>query len=574
MQNKNTKVFIFSLYFFTPIILFLLLNVTPIFYNNDDWYLNQLISGELTGVPEAHLVHIGYLSGIMLSLLYRFIPIIPWYGLFLFSCGLSSLSLSAYYLSKQFEKVRDKVIFFFTVTILFISFLWIHIIQIQFTTITAFVCGTSLLLFYLSEEDEKVSSFMKQNVPGLILFFISLEIRKESCMMFLPTFFLIAIIKLMKNKKMFQPLLAYGGILLCILFFCLITEKIAYSPSQWNTFLKFSQARANIVDYSEYPDYETHKEVYDSLGITYSSYDALSSHYLILLDKNIDADFMHTMEELSKPATPGIKSILHTFMERHISSSIDRPLNLAVYLIYFIVILLIILKKRWKNFYDIAVIILGRTAIWFYILYINRPVSRITQGIYACELLLLLGIILKNELWKFQHPKKENTILKFPIIILCLLILTFSVKLGAPSIRSVVQYNESRIEFSKSYKEICNYFNEHSNNLYLLDTLSFSYFNESIWSRTPNSASNSVLLGGWIANSPWTDRILRTRGLDSYEKAAVTQDNVYFVFMHTQGLDYDYLEQYLTDKHPNLHLVVSDIVTTSNGLEFYILKAE
>lgn len=574
MQNKNTKVFIFSLYFFTPIILFLLLNVTPIFYNNDDWYLNQLISGELTGVPEAHLVHIGYLSGIMLSLLYRFIPIIPWYGLFLFSCGLSSLSLSAYYLSKQFEKVRDKVIFFFTVTILFISFLWIHIIQIQFTTITAFVCGTSLLLFYLSEEDEKVSSFMKQNVPGLILFFISLEIRKESCMMFLPTFFLIAIIKLMKNKKMFQPLLAYGGILLCILFFCLITEKIAYSPSQWNTFLKFSQARANIVDYSEYPDYETHKEVYDSLGITYSSYDALSSHYLILLDKNIDADFMQTMEELSKPATPGIKSILHTFMERHISSSIDRPLNLAVYLIYFIVILLIILKKRWKNFYDIAVIILGRTAIWFYILYINRPVSRITQGIYACELLLLLGIILKNELWKFKHPKKENTILKFPIIILCLLILTFSVKLGAPSIRSVVQYNESRIEFSKSYKEICNYFNEHSNNLYLLDTLSFSYFNESIWSRTPNSASNSVLLGGWIANSPWTDRILRTRGLDSYEKAAVTQDNVYFVFMHTQGLDYDYLEQYLTDKHPNLHLVVSDIVTTSNGLEFYILKAE
>ena len=92
-------------------ILFRVKDIIPIFFNNDDIFLNQLVSGEYTGNPESHLVHIGYLSSLFISFLYGVMPTVPWYGLYLFGLTYCSIILAISPLYQYFDKKIYKVFF-------------------------------------------------------------------------------------------------------------------------------------------------------------------------------------------------------------------------------------------------------------------------------------------------------------------------------------------------------------------------------------------------------------------------------------------------------------------------------
>lgn len=104
-MSKEKKInFDILLYIFIPLILFAIVDMPFVFYNNDDLYMKQIVSGELTGTPEAHLLHIGYLTGLFLSTLYKLFPPVPWYGILLFSYGYLSIILSIYMCMKHIKK--------------------------------------------------------------------------------------------------------------------------------------------------------------------------------------------------------------------------------------------------------------------------------------------------------------------------------------------------------------------------------------------------------------------------------------------------------------------------------------
>ena len=136
------------------------------------------------------------------------------------------------------------------------------------------------------------------------------------------------------------------------------------------------------------------------------------------------------------------------------------------------------------------------------------------------------------------------------------------------------EHSISRSNFSVAYDELQNYFYENGENLYLLDTNSFSYFTEDVFTKSEASCANTVLLGSWTANSPWTDAVARRFQITSYEEAAVNRDDVYFVFMNTESTGYEYLEHYFQSKYPDSHMKIQDTILTSNGLEFYVLKVQ
>ena len=131
-----------------------------------------------------------------------------------------------------------------------------------------------------------------------------------------------------------------------------------------------------------------------------------------------------------------------------------------------------------------------------------------------------------------------------------------------------------RIYLYQNYREIQSYFNEHEENLYLLDTNNFCNFLEPIFEPSGSSMHNSILLGSWTSNSPWTDYIAENYQITSFETAALTMDNVFFVFFDSGTKEYDYLEQYYQSKYPNSAIRVHDSFKTSMGLEILILKVE
>ena len=116
------------------------------------------------------------------------------------------------------------------------------------------------------------------------------------------------------------------------------------------------------------------------------------------------------------------------------------------------------------------------------------------------------------------------------------------------------------------------YYNCHPENVYLGDTLSFSYFNKDVFADEYPSVGNFVIMGSWTANTEWTDYIAKRYEIDSYEEAAIVQDNVYFVCMNSAETPWQYLADYYAEKYPGSVMEVEEVVETTFGQDFLILK--
>jgi len=574
---------------FLPLLFLWAGDITVTLFNNDDLYLKIIASGEFTGCPDAHLVHIGILTGLLFKGLYTLVPSVPWFGLLLFAYGYLAIYISLYLISCKIKKTVPGVFFFLFWSLVSFAFMWLHLVQLQYTTITALVCAASIVSFYLSEDAQTSREYLKNNILSVLFFFLAIELRDKAAIMFLPTFAFIGLAKCIRDRKLFKPVLAYGATILSIVIVAFGVERIAYSEENLASFEAYNTARENIVDYQGFPDYETHRSDYEALGISYDSYLTMVTRYHLLLDENIDTDFMLEMEALSGSHTFQPGQMWTSFLNRHIGDYMDRPLNLIVYILYFFTVLLLLFSKQRKGLWDVAALFSGRMVIWFYLLYINRPEARVTQGVYMAEFLILLGIITHYDLCLLNKDKKIKFGLRgmwtrikkakqlpqrIVLLLFCATTVFTSVKWGLPHIDMIIRYSRERAYFSCAYREIRTYFYENADNLYLADTNTFSYFTEDAFVSTIPSRANFVLLGSWTANSPWSQSIADAHGITSYERDALVRDDVYFVFLKGDATDYHYMEQYYQSKYPNTYFELCDTVYTSNGLEFHIMQVK
>ena len=69
----------------------------PFIYDiNDDVAMRNVAAGVITGSPDAHLLHIKYLLGLVIAGFYRLLPGFDWYGLALIGIMLFSLVMVLY----------------------------------------------------------------------------------------------------------------------------------------------------------------------------------------------------------------------------------------------------------------------------------------------------------------------------------------------------------------------------------------------------------------------------------------------------------------------------------------------
>lgn len=555
-----------------PLFLMWHFNAKIVFFNNDDLYLGELVSGITTGRPESHLVHIGYLTGFLLSRLYMMVPSTPWYGIFLFTMMYGSIVFAFSVMILKLDKVWQKVLLMISAVYMICSFFFYHLAEIQYTTVTTVVCMTAVVLFVLAENKTNWREYLKANIPGFVFFFLSFNIRDKACIMVLPIFFFIGLIKVLKDKKMFRPVLSYAMCLVAIMALLFGVERIAYSGDEWKEFERYNTAREQVMDYAGFPAYEDNVALYEELGISEQSYVSLATRYQVLLDEHVDADFMEVMAEVSGTDREiDLVQMLRSFVERHLTSYIDRPLNIIVYYMYVAAIVLALLSGKFKALLDVLALFLGRMSVWAYLMYIDRSLPRVTQGIYIVELMVLFAIIIGNCLW--MSEKKRGA--KLPRVVgVCILagMIAICHRWGLPYSTNIYNYNNSQMAYATCYREMREYFNEHGENVYLADMFSFSYFTKDILAKEYPSVGNYVMMGNWVANSPWLDAIAERYQIESYEEAAIMQDNVFFVFIDSEGTSWQYLADYYAEKYPGSVMEVEEVVETTFGQDFLILK--
>ena len=576
-EKKSTKIkwldgmFVFIL---TCLPLFLIwhFNAKIVFFNNDDLYIGELVSGITTGRPESHLVHIGYLTGWILSRLYMLVPSTPWYGIFLFTMIYGSIVTAFSAMIIKLEKVWQKILMTVSALYMICSFFFYHMAEIQYTTVTTVVCMTAVVLFVLTEDATDWKKYIKANILGFVFFFMSFNIRDKACVMVLPVFFFIGLGKVIKDKKLFRPVLAYASVLVVIMLLLFGVERIAYSGAEWKEFERYNTAREQVMDYAGFPNYEENIALYEELGISEQSYVSLATRYQVLLDEKVNADFMEAMEEVSSSDRKiDLIQMLKTFVERHLTSYMDRPLNIIVYFMYVAAIVLALVSGKYKALYDVLALFLGRMSIWAYLMYIGRSLPRVTQGIYIVELMVLFAIIISNSLW-INKTKQGVKLPKIAGVCVIVGMIAICHRWGLPYSSNIYHYNNSQMAYATCYREMREYFNEHSENVYLADMFSFSYFTKDILAEEYPSVGNYVMMGNWVANSPWTDSIAERYQIESYEEAAIMQDNVYFVFIDSEGTSWQYLADYYAEKYPGSVMEVEEVVETTFGQDFLIVK--
>lgn len=583
MIKKNTAWFPAVFSFFTVLILILVFHCfTPfIFSNSDDFYLKAVVSGELTGTPQAHMLHMNYLTGLFLSSLYRLAPSVPWYGLFLVSCLGLGMAVVLCGLLKCCHTFARRIITCFFFILFSFCVLLQYFSQLQYTTVAGIVCASAVFHFFITDFPGD-RHFLRPYLPAFLLLGLSWCIRYKAAMMLMPVLFFLILAKWFSasenRREKHKILLSFAAVcfLMCLLLF--LTDLIGYHTPLWRTFRQYNNSRESVYDYRGYPDYDSAETLYSSLGITRSSYQAASSNYEVLLDPAINAASMTSIAEASaasakQPAVSHLADMCSLFLERQFSKT-DRPASFLVFALYLSAVILFLYQKKKKGFLFLTALILGRMSVWFYLLWIDRYPFRVTQTIYLTELFLLMGMICRFYPQE-KHEKIQLSTKQLPVFLLSLFVAAVSLHFGISGMRSVCTDSKARLVYSNACQDIQAYMDSRPENFYLCDTMSMTYFTEEALAPQKQHQSNRVLLGSWMAKSPWYDEIFRKYRISDVQTVLFTRPRTYVVVMDAPGVDSDasYLARYYQEYfHSAVHSSVTATVSCREHVTFRILQ--
>ncbi len=549
---------------------------SPFLIDNDNIYLKTIVSGEMTGKPEPHMYYMGILSGLFLSLLYSLTGNgIPWFGIFLCVCLGIPLMILLYQSLEKCKSIWSGMAVWATYVFTYCAFFYHYFAKTQFTMATGLVGTAALFVLALLKPKESLKDYLMQAIPFLVLTVWSMGMRDKGFFMLLPFLGMVFLGKMIgeSSKKVIRNVFVLGCVFVAVMAAVYFGNRIAYGSAQWREFQEYTDASEVLFDYDGFPDYESHKELYEGMGITESSMEAITHHYNILMDGAVNRENMVALAEVAeaqrKAAQPGLAKksveVLGAIARRNVLDYVDRPVNLLVYLLYLIVAVLAVLEKKWMVFKDLGFLAIARMFDWFYLVWYGRYPFRVTQIIYMAELVVLIAIILSHDLWE----KKKVFFASLAVIVLT------GIRFGLPVMKGTYGSIKGFREMSVCFTELEDYLAKQKDHFYYFD-MSHLYYMEDTLAFRPSAYENYVYMGSWMPNSPWYVDKMKAYGIepDGVAEALFTNPKVYLLYQQVDFDTRDFLDDYFADHLPGTKLVVVDTFTSSNGFLYEVLKLQ
>lgn len=581
--KKNSHIFRVCLTVGLPLLLLLLFRAAGpfVYYNNDDLYRKMIVSGEISGSPSPYLIYGHFLLGAALSSLYRLLPAVPWYGIFSCGCVLLCMGVVLYRLLRHCRRLPGllavSVIFSFFAPFLFYR----HLALLQYTVLAGLLGGCAIFWALTMDLETGNASGRIASVAMLcLLALLTYCIRDQVFFMMLPFAGLMWLGRFLADPSALSPKKAirYGkpmGVLLLLLLVFLGIQKAAYSSHEWKDFLSFVDSSVTLYDYNGFPDYEENRALYDTLGISPESKEAMASRYMILGNQDASASGFAALAErsLELDSTAFTLSRAAALWIQSLSSYTDRamrPVNLWLPLLYFGVLLLALLKKQWRVLPQPALLFLIRSALWVYILHQGRCPERISWTLVLVELFCLLGLL--YPLWTKQTdvPQLKPYIRLLPLALLPLGLLICL--RSADTLAEASQKAKAMLAFSANYEELKAYCNQRSNAHFLTDLYATAYYTEDMLSFETVKNQNTLSLGSWLTGSPLTDARLASWGIENAETALLDDSGLFVIFADTADFPTDYFFRYYEAKYPGCAFTLTDSLEASQGITFLIYQ--
>ena len=558
-----------------------------LFYDmNDDVSMKNILSGIYTGTPQAHDIQMLYPLSLLISIFYRILPTVPWYGLFLTGCLLLSFYLILTRGLESLEKRKEKLILTITVVIIYIGLLLWEMVFVQYTVVCGILAATAGVCLLLTPQGLTDKEFIKKNIVSILLVGLAFNLRTEMLLLMTPFLAIAGILRWSREQKPLQKdnLIKYGTILGSILILLLLSvgiDRIACSSKEWREFNAFFDARTRVYDYTWYPDYEENKEFYDSIHISKAQYN-LIENYNFGLDERIDskimnqiADYQTEQKQLETNLTEKIKNTLwqYRYLLTHFDLSTQHetrvmPYNLLILLLYVWIILLAVVNRDKSVIWKIPYMWVCRSIPWLYILWGGRVVSRLTHPMYFIETVILFGYLLIE--WRTHKQDKTSrpaSALSAVCIIIAGIVLLITISGSVKAIREEQTRREEINTTDLAMKEYCM---AHPKNYYYLDVYSTVAFSEKMFKDTDKQATNYDLLGGWISKSPLTKEKEKRFAVLNPESDLIEKDNIYF--MAEEDADLSWLSEYYAEEGKQITLEKVDILNEDLTINVYKVK--
>lgn len=542
-----------------------------IFSTNDDLIFKNIVSGELGGAPDMHLVYESVILGAVLKGLYQMWPQTPWYGMFLCFCLCISMTAVLYRILTGCEKAGSKIAAAGCFMVFGSAVLMQHFILIQFT-VTAGITGAAAVFWLFTTEKNTIKEFWIANIPALLLGWLCCLIRNKVLFMFLPIAGMLALYRIIgaEWKKRLQYYGSIAASLLLGVLLITVIDRMAYTDAEWRDYMVYDEAGDAIYDYLGFPEYESNQDLYQECGISKAAYEAVSTRYMVMLESKFNAENMvkiaHRAILIEKSSTTFLgkmQTALQEFVKRNLDYA-DRSTNIFVYMMYVFMLLLILANRNKGALFSVLLVLVGRMAAWGYIFYEGRFPVRVTQALYFAEIAALLAIMIETKLIKESHKM-------LLAIGICLFVLV-SVKFGWQKTEAAHGESQGRVFYSTAYTQLKEYMGEHPDKLYFLDMSSISYYTENIFERGVPKADNYILTGSWTPNIPLYKRKMSKAGLESLPEDLVDNENAYVVFLDQESTSYAYFQSFLQEYAPSYTLKQVDMLETDVGTVFHILQ--
>lgn len=474
-------------------------------YNaNDDVEMEGILSGMYTGTPDGHAIYIQALLSYPLSWLYRLFPSLNWYGLMVVGLQWLALGLVIDRADDCMNDLVNRLLAMVNIFLIFFIAVWENYVSFTFTT-TAGILLAAALFWYVAGEND-----VHTQIVTALLVLLGICIRME----FAPVVLLVGgccwLLKVYRSgirKVWLLPAVLGTGLVLM-----LVCNGLAYGSQEWKDFLRYSDVRSQVYDYTGVPSYEEDRAFYDENGISVNVFEALDIYDVTsrpeiteeLLQKV--ADYQREKHQLSfrENVALTLKNSLTSFFEDQYGQTLS-PMNILMTAVWFGFILACLRNRKYACLITGDCVLLGMCVMWVYLVWAGRFPYRV---LFTMQLLL---IAVGAGLWQYGGKNLIPGRMVRRCLLCGLLVLLFIPAFGTwpkcheHSMEAKAQ-NEDRVVME-------DYFAEHPGQFYLLTTPLVASVSDSISLHVNEHPMNYADLGGWIVRSPLYKERLELYGI-------------------------------------------------------------
>ncbi len=506
---------------------------------NDDMAMKDILSGTYTGIPDGHNIQMLYPLGWLLAFCYRFMPTVPWYGVFLCGCQFLALQSCLFCVVSRLEGRGKKMAAAISLTAAALALFLYEFVFVQYTVTAALLVLAAMVRLFTCPSREAAGWRLLRQLITAALVGVAFYLRTEITLLLCPFLLLAAGWRIIKERQMLRGYAVFFLTTALLMGLGLAADGAAYASPEWRSFRQFFDERTRVYDFYGLPDYEKHRDFYDTIGIAEAEY-TLLDNYNFDLDDEIDTKVMTQIADYAAShQEPGAARRLYlsvyTYLYRFTHGQ-ELIFDLLTVFSYFFLFRAAVRRRQGQLFRCLVILLTLRTILWLFLLYRGRVPERITHPLYLAEL-IMLGLLFLQEGEAFGWKKYE----KWAILSLYVLVFVCTAAVHTGKVREEYGGRETRNVQWQDWKAYCR---EHPQRFYFLDVYSTVAYSEKMFGDCSPAYRNFDLLGGWCVKSPLAKAKREAAECDSAQMALAKGRALFVADPMTKTWKADFLPAY------------------------------